>query len=87
MNQPVGWALRSWDETSRQHALEIQPDYLFCNVKRLPPHPEPLWPGDWVWVVYEIIDPTEALELAARGVGMIETMAVAELSQSLGEAD
>ena len=35
--RPVGWALRSWDDTSKQHADTIGPEYLFCNVKRLPP--------------------------------------------------
>jgi glycerophosphoryl diester phosphodiesterase len=82
--RPVGWALRNWDATSRQHAEDIRPDYLFCNVKRLPPEPAPLWEGEWTWVIYEITRPEEALSLAARGVGMIETMAFAEMHSALG---
>jgi len=86
VDRPVGWALRNWDDSSRQHAEEIAPEYLFCNVKRLPPEPEALWQGSWIWVVYEITDVLEAMRLASRGVGMIETMAIAEMHQALGEA-
>jgi glycerophosphoryl diester phosphodiesterase len=86
IGRPVGWALRSWDSTSKQHAEDIRPDYLFCNIKRLPPAPEPLWEGAWTWVVYEITDADEALRLANRGVGMIETMACAEMHAALSAA-
>ncbi|MGI9291581.1 MAG: glycerophosphodiester phosphodiesterase family protein [Gammaproteobacteria bacterium] len=84
VDRPVGWALRSWDDSSKQHAEEVAPEYLFCNVKRLPREPEPLWAGPWAWVVYEITDAAEALELRDRGVGVIETMAFVELHQALG---
>jgi glycerophosphoryl diester phosphodiesterase len=80
----VGWALRSWDEVSRAAVASLQPEYLFCNVTRLPPEPEPLWKGNWTWVVYEIVDPDQAHDLARRGVGMIETMAFAEMHAALG---
>jgi glycerophosphoryl diester phosphodiesterase len=81
---PVGWALRSWDKVSKAAVEKLRPEYLFCNVTRLPPEPEPLWKGDWTWVVYEIIDIEEARALAKRGVGMIETMAFAEMHAALG---
>jgi glycerophosphoryl diester phosphodiesterase len=84
--QPVGWALRSWDDTSKQHADTIGPEYLFCNVRRLPPEPTPLWSGPWAWVVYEITDADEANHLLDRGVGMIETMAFAEMCAAMGAA-
>ncbi len=35
-------------------------------------------------MVYEITDPAEVQQLAARGVGMIETMAYAELAAGSG---
>jgi len=81
----TGWALRSWTEDMRAQAVELAPDYLFCNVKRLPPEPRGLWRGPWMWVVYEIVDPRKARKLAGRGVGMIETMAYAELADALAE--
>jgi glycerophosphoryl diester phosphodiesterase len=82
----TGWALRSWSEDMRKAAVELAPDYLFCNAKRLPPQPMGLWRGPWTWVVYEIVDPSTAVKLAERGVGMIETMAYAELAAGLQEA-
>jgi glycerophosphoryl diester phosphodiesterase len=84
--QPVGWALRSWDDTSKQHADTIKPEYLFCNVRRLPPEPTPLWSGPWAWVVYEITDADEAKRLLDRGVDMIETMAFVEMCAAMGAA-
>jgi glycerophosphoryl diester phosphodiesterase len=83
---PIGWALRSWDEVSRAAVEDLQPEYLFCNVTRLPPEPESLWKGSWIWVVYEVVDPDEARVLANRGVGMIETMAFVEMHAALGGA-
>jgi glycerophosphoryl diester phosphodiesterase len=85
-NCKTGWALRSWSEDMRKAAVDLAPDYLFCNVKRLPPQPMGLWRGPWTWVVYEIVDPFKAIKLAERGVGMIETMAYAELAAGLQEA-
>jgi len=79
----IGWALRAWTDESRAVADALAPDFLFCNVTRLPAAPEPLWPGPWAWAVYEITDARVALELAARGVRMIETMACVELAAGL----
>lgn len=70
----IGWAFRSYDEEHRAAALSIAPEYLFCNVERLPGGSEPLWAGSWMWVIYEIVDPDVARQLHARGVGMVETM-------------
>lgn len=82
---PLGWALRRYDEQSRSRAIELQPDYLFCNVNKLPPAPAALWSGSWEWVIYEITAAAVALELGQRGVRLIETMACAELAQALEE--
>jgi glycerophosphoryl diester phosphodiesterase len=81
---PIGWALRDWNASARRHAERLAPEYLFCNVTRLPAEPEPLWAGTWTWVVYEITDPAEAQRLLQRGVGLIETMRVAEMLAALG---
>ena len=80
---PIGWALRSYDEKSRQAAEELAPEYLFCNQVRLPPAPEPLWQGPWDWVVYEIVDPDVASELVARGIAVIETKDYARMARAL----
>ena len=77
----IGWIVETWNGQSRQRAEAVQPDYLFCNHRKLPRGPEPLWPGPWSWVLYEIDSPELALRLAARGADLIETMAIGELLQ------
>jgi glycerophosphoryl diester phosphodiesterase len=81
----IGWALSAWNSETQQQAIALAPEFLFCNVKRLPPAPEPLWSGNWTWVVYEITVADHAHELARRGVGMIESMAYAELAAGLAQ--
>jgi len=81
----IGWALSAWNSTTQQQATSLAPEFLFCNVRRLPPVATALWEGPWTWVVYEITEPVQALELLRRGVGMIETMACAELAAGLAE--
>jgi glycerophosphoryl diester phosphodiesterase len=83
----IGWALRAWTDASRVTATTLAPDYLFCNVTRLPAAPAPLWSGVWTWVVYEITDAAMARQLAERGAGMIETMAYVELAAALNSND
>lgn len=79
----IGWVLSEWSERSRAVAAGLEPDYLFCNHRRIPASVGSLWSGPWKWVVYEIDTAEEALELAARGADFIETMAIAELLQDL----
>jgi len=80
---PIGWAIRTWNESSQKIAETLQPEFLFCNVSKLPAKTLPLWKGGWTWVIYEITSPAEARELVARGVGIIETMAFAEMYTAL----
>lgn len=75
----IGWAIERWDEATRIDAEALSPEYLFCDYKDLPPAPEPLWPGPWKWVAYEVADPEQAKELMARGVNLIETFAIEEM--------
>ncbi len=76
----IGWVLRKPGKASRQHAQELQPDFLFCNHSKLARKSDAaLWPGPWHWVLYEITDAALALEWFQRGADYIETMAVGEL--------
>lgn len=75
----IGWVLAEWSDAAQRRARALGPDMLFCNWTRLPPVPQPLWKGAWVWAVYEVTDADQALGLAARGVDFVETMAVGEL--------
>lgn len=75
----IGWVAAAWDEAHLRRARALAPDFVFANHTRLPPEPEPLWPGPWQWAVYEITETAQALALAARGIAFIETMAVGGL--------
>ncbi len=80
---PVGWAVRHWDDETHAAAVALAPEYLFCNVEKLPADPAAIWTGPWAWVIYEITDPDVAQRLAAQGMTYIETMAIAELQAAL----
>ena len=43
----------------------------------------PLPAGRWTWVIYEVTDAEQALDLAARGAAMVESMAPLSLAAAL----
>jgi glycerophosphoryl diester phosphodiesterase len=76
----IGWVLTSYDEAARAQAASLAPEFLFVNLERLPPPPEPLWAGPWRWAIYEVRDLETARECQARGASFVETMAVRSLT-------
>lgn len=74
----TGWVLNYYDDDSRRLAVAMAPDYLICDYCKFPP--APLWDGPWEWGSYEIVEVEHALELAARGVRVIESMAAGDLA-------
>jgi glycerophosphoryl diester phosphodiesterase len=71
---PVGWVLEG-DPLQLRSVIELmQPEYVFCDHRRMPAT-RPLPQGPWTWVAYEVTDAGLALELASRGVAMVESMA------------
>jgi glycerophosphoryl diester phosphodiesterase len=74
----IAWVLRRYDAAARARAEVLRPEFLFCNYTRFDAT-EPPWPGPWRWAAYEVRDPVVARQLAARGVTLIETMAVRQL--------
>lgn len=79
---PIGWVLDG-DPVQLRPVIELmRPEYLFCDHRRLPAA-KPLPAGPWTWVAYEVTDAALALELAARGVGMVESMAPLRLADGL----
>lgn len=75
----IGLVLTTYDEASHATAVSLAPQYVICNHQKLPPPPEPLWPGAWQWALYEVIEPELAVALHQRGVTFIETMAIGEM--------
>ena len=75
----IGWVIDGTGAADRALADAMAPEYLFCDRPLVPDPPEALWPGPWRWVVYGIETAEAAVEMARRGVTIVETMAVAEL--------
>jgi hypothetical protein len=59
---------------------------VFCDHRRLPAGRAPP-AGSWSWVAYEVTDAALALELAGRGVAMVESMAPRRLAAELAARD
>lgn len=75
----TGWVISEWSEAFQKKAEQLSPDFLFNNIDRFPV--EGIWQGGWQWAIYEITDPEVALELAERGVALVESFAIGELLQ------
>jgi glycerophosphoryl diester phosphodiesterase len=83
---PIGWVLDG-DPVQLRPVLELmQPEYVFCEHRRLAAA-RTLPAGTWTWVAYEVTDAALALELAARGVAMVESMAPLRLAAELAAVE
>jgi glycerophosphoryl diester phosphodiesterase len=83
---PVGWVLDA-DPAQLRPVLDLMnPEYVFCDHRRLPAGRAPP-AGSWSWVAYEVTDAALALELAGRGVAMVESMAPRRLAAELAARD
>jgi glycerophosphoryl diester phosphodiesterase len=76
----IGWVLQSYDAGHREQANRLKPDYLICNQVKLTDAQTP-WYGQWQWMLYDIVDPDQALEWTARGVSLIETADIGAMLQ------
>jgi len=79
----IGWVLTHYDEASKKRATQLQPEYLICNYRKLPDVSSVLWPGQWQWMLYEVIDVNLAWTWFQRGVNYIETMEVNRMVSGL----
>ena len=73
---PVGWVLSEYNTLSAIKAEATLPNYLFCDLLKLPKDGSRLWRGPWQWAAYEVTTRAQASELASRGVRLLETMQV-----------
>ena len=72
----IGWMLSEYTNLSALKCEALAPDYVFCDHQLLTGNSARLWRGPWRWAIYEVASRHLALELAARGARLIETMAV-----------
>jgi glycerophosphoryl diester phosphodiesterase len=78
----IGWVLDG-DPAQLRPLLDLMsPEFVFCDHRRLPAGRTPP-AGSWTWVAYEVTDAALALDLAGRGVAMVESMAPVRLSAEI----
>jgi len=63
----VGWIIREWNKEHHRLADELSPDFLFCNIKKIPQDPTKLWLGSWQWVLYSVDDMDRLKQLRQGG--------------------
>jgi len=79
----VGWILDQYDDRTRMKYEAMKPDYLVCDLLKLPHSAAKLWRGPWAWVIYEVNQAADAIGLAARGVEFVRSTAVRSMLQAL----
>lgn len=72
----IGWVLSDYSNLSALKCEALAPDYVFCDHQLLSEGTSKLWRGPWRWAIYEVTNRKLAMDLAARGAKLIETMAV-----------
>jgi glycerophosphoryl diester phosphodiesterase len=82
----IGWVLESYDADSLREAAALAPEFLFCNLERVPIGTASLWPGPWEWAIYEVRDLESARHCQELGARYVETMAVRSLLATYDEA-
>ncbi|MDX1388051.1 MAG: glycerophosphodiester phosphodiesterase family protein [Acidobacteriota bacterium] len=82
----TGLILKTWDQRSSAETRALEPDFVFCNVKKLPSEGD-LRSDGFPLAVYDVTDPERALELAERGVDLVETFAIGEMIDALGRPE
>ena len=80
----VGAVIDYWHERRQASIKALQPQYLFCDLDGLPRWGRLRFETAKV-VIYEVADPAIALKLAKRGVDFIETFAIGEMREALGD--
>ena len=78
----LGAVIDKWDERDQEIIAAIRPQYLFCDVEGLPCEGKLQIEGTKL-AVFEVTDTRAALALADRGVELIETFAIGEMTQEL----
>jgi len=81
---PIGWVLPDWSATNQSRAIELGPEYIFTNRKRLPPEPDDVWPGPWQWAIYTVNTAGEAQAYVEQGIDLIETDVIRQLLPGSG---
>ncbi len=79
---PIGAVIDDWTEHDQPAIRQLNPDYLFCGLKSLPPEGK-LECENCELVLFECTDPQQAVSLLQRGANLIETFAIGEMLSAM----
>ncbi|MFL6578580.1 MAG: hypothetical protein ACJ8MR_18285, partial [Povalibacter sp.] len=75
----VGWILPEYTRLSALKCEALGPDYLFCDHQLLTENASRLWRGPWRWAIHDVNTRRQALDAAARGARLVQTLQVRQL--------
>jgi len=75
----IGWVVQDYSDAALLEAAAAAPDFLICNLERIPEATTRLWSGPWQWAIYEVRDLQTAQQCRQLGANFVETMAVKDL--------
>ncbi len=79
----LGFCATALDRRNEWVARGLDPECILIDYRAFPDDGSvALWPGDWKWAAYEVVDLPLARSLRDRGIDLIETMAVRELVEA-----
>ncbi len=83
----IGAVLERWEDREAPILRELAPEYLFCNVLKMPEEnpPASLPAPHTRFAVYDITDPEHALRLTRNGITWIESFSIDRLLPVLSE--
>ena len=81
----IGWVLQDYTDAALRDAQALAPEFLFCNLERLPDTAGQLWPGPWQWAIYEVRDIKTAQRCQDLGAAFVESMTVKGLLAAYAE--
>jgi glycerophosphoryl diester phosphodiesterase len=81
LHHAIAWIVRRYDDEARQTAASLQPEFLCCNLEKIPGRPAPLWQGPWRWMLYETSEPRDIARYAALGIDYLETNDITKMLQ------
>lgn len=82
----IGYIVERWEDRLSPACMRLAPEFLFCDVEKLPSN-GPLDAGRAALALYEVVDPSLAVELGRRGAALVETFAIREMLAALRDME
>ncbi len=79
---PVGAVVDDWQERNSKAIVDLNPQYLFCDLETLPKKGQIKFYASRL-AVFECTDPAVAMDLHRRGVEFVETFAIGEMHKQI----